>query len=210
MKRYYYEVQGFGPDFEHELGYTQYNNDRVFIKHIIANYILSSNHPQYEGNREHSDLLGHLDFHFFNWKGDKIDWLNHTITLFKEEKELLEEENEYVDYINFDELQIAIRWLEDRREPFIKKEPGDSLEKIKWNGKAAQIGYLFKELVDKGWITVPKTNQKESVKKLSRLCLQYFDVKTKSSESFYHEFLSFNSLSPMAKYFFKLKKFKES
>ena len=136
--------------------------------------------------------------------------MNHTITLFKKENEKLQEESVYIESINFEELQIAINWLEDRREPFIEKEPGDSLEKIKWNGKPAQIGYLFKELVDKGWITLPMTNQKGSVRKLSRLCQHYFDVKTKSPESFYHEFLSFNSLSPMAKFFFNLKKFRES
>lgn len=207
MKRYYYDVQGYGPDFEHELGSTQYNNDQAFIGQIIVKYILSPNHPHYDKDKEHRNLIGHLNFQFSNWEGDEIDWLNNTLTLFKNEMERLKDETKYVEYINFDELKMAITWLEDQREQFIEKEPGDSLEKIKWNGGPASIGFFFRELVDKNWIEIPlKKDQTPNYRKLALWCYNTFDIDTKSFESLYNEFTGKPGLTTGGQTFFQIKK----
>jgi len=166
---------------------------------------------------EPSEILSFIEYHYNPFKGEKQKFLIHVNYLIDDYRANLDNIHSIkslgmdADKISIidNKNKIVLEWIANNKEE-IDFGGVNKIEKIKWNGKPAQIGYLFKELVDKGWITLPMTSQKENVKKLSRLCQQYFDVKTDSPESFYHEFLSFNSLSPMAKYFFQLKDFRES
>lgn len=208
MKRYYYNVSEFTLESEFELGQSQLSNDMELIAILFHTYKLDPMYTESVRDKHKIDFNGHIQYQFYNWEGDKLEWVKHTLELFNREYERVKDHEKFKSYDSEDILEI-IAWLENEKEKIIEKEPGDSMEKIKWNGRPAQIGYLFKELVNKGWITVPMTNQKESVKKLSRLCQQYFDVKTESPESFYHEFLKSNSLTFGGESFFKLKEMKE-
>lgn len=52
---------------------------------------------------------------------------------------------------------------------------GSQREKIKWKAKAAQLGYIFRELVDKGFIEPPTRKGKTNYAALARLIDEYFE-----------------------------------
>lgn len=56
--------------------------------------------------------------------------------------------------------------------------PGQSFDKIKWKGTPSQFGYLFLQLVEKGYIEPPLYNGDPNFTGLSRLCFQFFDIET--------------------------------
>lgn len=49
-------------------------------------------------------------------------------------------------------------------------------EKIKWLGSPEQFGYIFGELVAKGYIELPTRQTEGSIPKLAELCLSYFEI----------------------------------
>jgi hypothetical protein len=69
-------------------------------------------------------------------------------------------------------------WIEDKREALKEEKPKQPFEKIKWNGSPAVFGYLFLELVKKGFITPPLFNGEPNFTALSRLCFEYFEIDT--------------------------------
>ena len=79
-----------------------------------------------------------------------------------------------------DKLQMT-RYIEDcQNEIEPNGKPIQAGEKIKWNGTPSQFGYLFLELVAKGFINPPLYNGESNYKGLSRQCYQYFEIKTTS------------------------------
>ncbi len=77
-------------------------------------------------------------------------------------------------------IKLITNWVEDKREKLTAgvTEPGNPVEKIKWNGSSEILGFLFLELVRKGYIDPPLFHGKPNFTGLSRLCGQYFEVGT--------------------------------
>lgn len=51
-----------------------------------------------------------------------------------------------------------------------------NIEKIKWLGSPEQFGFMFGELVGKGYIELPTKETEGRFSKLAELCLQYFEI----------------------------------
>tara|TARA_B100000809_G_C15136800_1_gene530989 strand:- start:728 stop:1558 length:831 start_codon:yes stop_codon:yes gene_type:complete len=51
------------------------------------------------------------------------------------------------------------------------------IEKIDWNGTPAHLAYIFQELVNKDFITLPRSQGDISYSKLARLCNEFFEFK---------------------------------
>ena len=52
------------------------------------------------------------------------------------------------------------------------------VERLIWMGKPAHFGFIFRELVDKGYIEEPKTYGDHSNRRLARVCMELFDIET--------------------------------
>jgi hypothetical protein len=76
--------------------------------------------------------------------------------------------------------KFVYEWMEEKRKELKAevKETGAQVKKIKWNGSPSVFGYLFLELVKKGFIDPPPYNGEPNFAELSRLCFQYFDIDT--------------------------------
>lgn len=71
-------------------------------------------------------------------------------------------------------------WTEEKRTE-LKAEVKASqtqVEKIKWNGTPEIFGFLFLELIRKGYIDVPLHHGKPNFTGFSRLCWEHFEIKT--------------------------------
>lgn len=93
-----------------------------------------------------------------------------------------------------------------------KERKPTSRMKIKWLGTASQFGYLFKELVKKGFIEVPKgkRGKEKSIRMLAQLCHDAFSISDlqgideTSFDNLYME-MTTNSLTEGAQHIFRIK-----
>lgn len=185
MKRFYYNVKQFTPETEWSLDLEQYNNDAVFIYTVFHVYRL---HPKYSARERFENGMnytGYLDYQLYNWEGDKLEWLNHTLFLFNNEFDLLKKYEEKFTKENLEEFYHTVKWLNDKREEyqpdhrrigyFLKKR---RLEKIKWIAKPSQFCYFFLELLKMGYIDPPKYKDGNiNFGKFARICFDKFDLK---------------------------------
>lgn len=88
--------------------------------------------------------------------------------------------NLYMEYKIFNEnsdFVRAIALLNSICNPLEIITPTPKIEnKLKWLGTPAQFGYIINELVEKGFIECPTTHASPSISKLSRVCLEVFDL----------------------------------
>ncbi|MCO7332657.1 hypothetical protein NHN08_09105 [Riemerella anatipestifer] len=64
----------------------------------------------------------------------------------------------------------------DREDQPTTQEGSKGYEKIKVKGSLQSIGYIFSELIDKGWIIPPKRNGKINKTAVARLILEHFEL----------------------------------
>lgn len=81
--------------------------------------------------------------------------------------------------INEGRKETVKEWIETKNNEIeTNRKPLQAGEKIKWNGTPSQFGYLFLELVARGFIDTPLYNGETNFKGLARQCYQYFDITT--------------------------------
>lgn len=83
--------------------------------------------------------------------------------------------NELIKFLKFE----LVNFLKKNNVSQVEKNnTGDinsTVEKIKVKGSLQSIGYLFSELIEKGYIEVPKRNGKNNISAISRLILEHFE-----------------------------------
>jgi hypothetical protein len=179
MKRFYYNVEEFTPESESKLGQSQESNDEALIKVLFHDYKLHSMYEEKERNSAKIDYVGHLDYQLYNWEGEQIEWIEHTLELFFKELES-SKKAEIWPANNLDELDKILKWLKFKLEDAIIQyeilsEP--IVGRIKWIGTPSQFGYVFLELIDKGYIKPPKhKNGKMNCRKFAKICFNVFDI----------------------------------
>jgi len=74
--------------------------------------------------------------------------------------------------------KIIFDWNEEKRKELKAEveEPGAQVEKIKWKGSPAIFTFLFRELVEKGYIEPPIFGAEWTYSGLAKLCLEHFDI----------------------------------
>ncbi len=114
-----------------------------------------------------------------------------------------------IDGIEFvDEEDVALKFVELELEYLIKLDKLEQftdrqdLEKIQWKGSPALFGYVFLELVDKGYIEPPLYAGDWNYQGLAKLCFQYFNVKNTTIENLIKE------MNPKKNYISETKKAK--
>jgi len=76
-----------------------------------------------------------------------------------------------------------LEWLENRKAELVTSASKKPLEKIRWLGKPSQLGYIFSQFVEKGFIELPTSRGDGSYAKLAKLCFDYFDVRNEKGQS---------------------------
>jgi hypothetical protein len=118
--------------------------------------------------RLRSNLTKFLDYHFDQWNDDPSDWLDFIEWTFQQVRPLLPDPETPAGYI--------IDWIDRKREQV--RQPKQVPERIKWNASPSLFGFIFGELVSKGYITPPTTNSRPSYERLGKLLYRYFDIDT--------------------------------
>jgi hypothetical protein len=114
-----------------------------------------------------------LNFHYDNYPGNKIDFID----CISSRSDWGKENDHPGTRIRMGKV---LQWIETKRKELMAEvtEPGNPVKKIKWKGSPSVFGYLFLELVKKGFIDPPPYNGEPNFAELSRLCFQYFDINT--------------------------------
>jgi len=188
MKRFYYEVGDFKKESEAQLPFEQFDNDAELIRFFLYKWKLDPVYPEedrIEGDIPYTGLLGN---DLFNWKGNKLEWIDHTIGLFVKEYNsfLRRDEDVYANPESLLKIEEIIVWLVSKRVEYQSKIKATqdptaehkSTRKIKWLGKPSQFGYLFIELEKNGFIELPKSKGVGSPSKLAELCMEAFNINT--------------------------------
>jgi len=124
-------------------------------------------------NGKPTEIKMYLDYHYNKYlekhSGEGIDFLYFVSDWILQPDPDIEIRATNEKFIN--------EWIEEKHYPEVKG-PGTQTEKIKWNGSPEILGFLFLELVRKGYIDPPLFHGKPNFTGLSRLCGQYFEVNT--------------------------------
>lgn len=82
--------------------------------------------------------------------------------------------------------------------------PDQETDKIAINGNVQLWGFIFNELINKGYITAPKHNGKVSYAKFARQLLQHFEFSSQPSENYLTKALKENKYSNNKQEIFKI------
>ncbi|MCX6234985.1 MAG: hypothetical protein NT175_09745 [Bacteroidetes bacterium] len=138
---------------------------------------------------------------FIEWEKDsELDFISVNITYYEKEINRLEDKqmemlmDGFPDAKTMQELESNLKNHELYKRKFLEVKNGDfygqnneienptnkptKYEKIIWKGTPSVFGYLFHELIAKGFIEPPLHNGEINYTKCARLCLKYFDIKT--------------------------------
>ncbi|MCX6246339.1 MAG: hypothetical protein NTW10_01285 [Bacteroidetes bacterium] len=104
--------------------------------------------------------------------GEEIDFLQYLLDIMDVHKES--------GFLLDSRKQLIIDWIEEKKKELRaeSKGRGDQIEKIIWNCNPSVFGYLFLELIKKGYIKPPVYNGDTNFTKFSRLCMEHFEIKT--------------------------------
>lgn len=179
--------------------YFEKNDDFKFLASRIKEidyYILGNNlYQQSYRPKDKFDYCGkyknHLVYHhgkicyFFDLKyfdSNNIDiHFKHMNKIFDRESENLSR-NSIVDYKGDGlEKKITSR-IEYLKSDAIIVEKSPALEKIKIKGSLQSIGFLFSELIEKGFIEAPKRNGKDNTSAISRMIINHFEFIDKEEQ----------------------------
>jgi len=84
--------------------------------------------------------------------------------------------------------KTIIDWIEEKRKELSQQTAKDrgaevpTLKKIEWKGSPALFGYLFTELIDKGYIEYEKHGTERSYQGTAKLFFNHFNVYNKKGE----------------------------
>ena len=191
MRRLYYKLREFDEESEIKLPLTQDDNDERFIFCLFEDYRLSPKcgEEDWQFNKE---VFGILDRDLFNWEGNKIEWIEHTTQLIatklKEDLKALKQSSKKPNQNALNSIDEIFKWLEKKRHKIVEEiaDNGQSSiiqphEKLEWKGSVSQFGYLFNELVEKGFIEKPKSKGRATHAAFARSCLKLFEFRGEDS-----------------------------
>jgi len=72
---------------------------------------------------------------------------------------------------------IVSHWIKEKRQKLNEPKTKQKNKKIKWNGTPALFGYLFIELVNKGFIEMPLHNGEHNYTEFAKRCFDTFEIK---------------------------------
>lgn len=125
-----------------------------------------------------SDCLDFLQYHFDVYKGNKINFIWFTENSFIEP---LEDSDSYGGddrrrLVNDPKKKIIDEWIANKQLELKAEEPKQQFEKIKWKGTPAIFTFLFRELVDKGYIEPPIYGTEWTYSGFAKQCLEHFEI----------------------------------
>ncbi len=120
-----------------------------------------------------------LNVHYEYFPEDKINFLEFiqlTLTLYPHFVPFINDERDPNDPRIPIRTDLINDWITEKRKEIKGEATGTLITKMKWNGSAASFGYLFSELVEKGWITPPQRSGKTNWAGFGKLCYLHFDL----------------------------------
>jgi hypothetical protein len=151
-----------------------------------------------------SKITEFLDYHFEKYCGNKLDFIDHISIVMnsfqfhyqshyskpfvipgEEIITLVSDDGKHTSYITKlrDQSKVLKRdrvheWIEEKRKELKAevKGTGTRVEKIKWKESPAVFTFLFRKLVEKGYIEPPKYGTEWSYSGFAKLCLEHFDI----------------------------------
>jgi len=143
--------------------------DEIFVKALYS--------------QDFMDLFDFLDFHLAEFNGEKLRFLRKTKNVidqyFAHESTLYYREDHRIQpHIDNPKTEEIYRWFKENYEQSEITADGENPYKLKWLGTAAQFGYVFLELAEKGFIEIPKTRSKDSFRKFALHCYNLFEINT--------------------------------
>ena len=135
-------------------------NDRIFIS--LINIL------------EDTEIDEYLDFHYNNFNGKKMSFINKTETIMYRENE----QNNYLTINNKYKKKIVEKWIVEKKEKPNEPETNPKPKKIKWNGKPSHLAYSLKNLTVNMELPPEILNNKS---KTAKYFLNFFEVKKPDS-----------------------------
>ena len=130
------------------------------------------------GDLPPSDLI---DFLEKQYEGDKIRKPNREIDFLYYILDLIELQKD-TGYLIDSRIKLIQEWIEEKRTEL--KEVANVIQtakgKIKWKASPAVFSFIFRELVDKGYIEPPTWGAEWSYSGFAKQCLEHFDIQTES------------------------------
>lgn len=152
-----------------------------------------------------------------NHNKEKIEFLDKFSTA--NENDFILKRLNIIEFLNvpFSKLKVAeskkydIRRYSEYLNDLLNENKTDVIIKLKWLGKPAHLGFIFKELAEKGFIEVPKRKDKLNRDKYAKLLMQLFEVfpKDTTPENLGKELGDSPSISPETELKFKIPKLKD-
>lgn len=118
-----------------------------------------------------------LDFHYGDYEGNKRDFLDELVSLVEIclDQQALPDLS-YHERIGLEiNIRIAKEWIYNEKQELNKIKPSN---KVKWNCKPELFGWLFMELVNKGFIEAPLRSGETNYAALARFCNEHFELKS--------------------------------